>query len=88
MSDIVKYGLTGFIVIAIISVIVSKNSSTPNAIQAFGSALTSVLGSIVAPVSAGGSASTSSGNSAISIFNPTSFSAIVSSSIQALPTGH
>lgn len=45
----------GIITLAIIAVVVSKQAQTPQVIQAGGSALASVIGAAVAPVSGGGS---------------------------------
>jgi hypothetical protein len=55
MNDLLKGGLTiiaGIIGLAIWSVFLSKNSSAPAAIQAGGTALSSVIGAAVTPVSA------------------------------------
>lgn len=53
MNKTLEYWLSGFLVVAIVAVIVSKNSTTSGVIQAAGSALSNILGSIVAPISNG-----------------------------------
>lgn len=49
--------VTGIIGLAIISVILSKNAQTSTVLNASGSALASVIGAAVAPVSGGGAGS-------------------------------
>jgi len=44
----------GIITLAIIAVVVSRNAQTPQVIQAGGSALASVIGAAVQPVTGGG----------------------------------
>ena len=45
-----NYLFAGFVTVAIISVIVSKNSTTPGVLQSLGVALSTMFASIVAPV--------------------------------------
>lgn len=42
--------LSAFIGVAIVAVLVSRNANTAQAIQSLGSALSNILGSVVAPV--------------------------------------
>ena len=83
VGKVVEYSLSAFIVVAIISVIVSTHSTTPGVLQAIGAALTNILATIVAPISTGtaaaaaASATTQTNTSAIGtataagISNPT-----------------
>lgn len=57
----VEYLISGIIVIAIVAVIVSRNSTTPGVLQAFGAAMSKILANIVAPIA--GTAQTSSNTS-------------------------
>jgi hypothetical protein len=54
--------ITGIVGLAIVAVIVSRNAQTPAVLQSGGSALASVIGAAVAPVTSGASL----GNSAFS----------------------
>jgi len=49
VTKIVEYTLSGFIIVAIISVLVAKNSNAPAFLQTLGSTLSNILGSVVAP---------------------------------------
>lgn len=53
MSKTLEYLFSGFIAIAIIAVIVSKNSTSATALQSLGAALTNIFAAIVAPISGG-----------------------------------
>jgi hypothetical protein len=60
MSKLIQYWLSGFIVIAIIAVIISKQSTTASVLQSLGVSLSNILGAIVKPISSGTAASASS----------------------------
>lgn len=55
-----EYILSGLLLVAIISVLVSQNSTTPSAIQALGAAITNIFAAIVAPITTGAAASSAS----------------------------
>lgn len=59
----VEYLISGIIVIAIVAVVVSRNSTTPGVLQSFGSAMTNILAAIVSPITSG-SANAAQTNSA------------------------
>lgn len=50
MKDAIVAVITGFIGLAIVAVIVSRNAQTPNVLGAFGTALARIIGAAVAPV--------------------------------------
>lgn len=71
MSEWEKLAVTifgGILTIAVISVIVGRNSKAPAAIQAFGQALSSVVGAAVNPKSIGSSGVSSSSNNGSNAF--------------------
>ena len=47
--------ISGIIGLAIVAVIVSQRAQTPQVIQSTGSALSSIIGAAVAPITSGGS---------------------------------
>lgn len=53
MTDAMLKFLAGVLVIAIIAVIVSKNSNAANVVQSIASSFTNILGTVVKPVSSG-----------------------------------
>jgi len=76
IGTILEYMLASFVGLAIISVIVSRQSTTTGVLQAFGAALANILGAIVAPISTG--AATAAANSS------TANSSTVASSVAAV----